>query len=95
VLHELGDQKRISSTLESLAELATAQGQALWAARLLGAAEAQREVTSTPLPPVKRHKYQQLVESLQQQLDQPTFTAGWAEGRAIPVEQLIREAIER
>ncbi len=93
LLRELGDQKRISSALEVLAELAAAEGQALAAARLLGAAQAQREATSTPLPPVKRPGYQRLVDLVQRQLDQPTFSATWAAGRALPIEQVIREAI--
>ncbi|MBA3468186.1 MAG: tetratricopeptide repeat protein [Herpetosiphonaceae bacterium] len=94
VLREVGDQKRLSSGLEVLAELAVAQGQVLWATRLLGAAQAQREATSTPLPPVKRQGYQRLLEAVQQQLEPAMFSATWAEGRALPIEQVVREAIE-
>src|SRR5436189_3767405 len=43
--------------LEGLAAVVAAQGEPVWAARLWGAAEAQREVYSLPLPPVYRADY--------------------------------------
>jgi len=57
-----GDSKGlIPSCLEALADVAAAQGEFTWAARLLGTAEDLREALGTPLPPVDRAAYERSV----------------------------------
>src|SRR5215467_9980468 len=71
----------IAPALEGLAAVVAAQGEATWAARLWGRAEAQRETIKTPLLPLDRADYEQAVALARSQLDEPSFAAAWAEGR--------------
>jgi ATP/maltotriose-dependent transcriptional regulator MalT len=75
--------------LEGLAAVVAAQGEPVWAARLWGAAEAQREVYSLPLPPVYRADYERAVAAARTQLDEQLFAAAWAEGRSMTLEQAL------
>jgi tetratricopeptide (TPR) repeat protein len=85
-----GDSKGlISSCLEALADVAEAQGEFTWAARLLGTAEALREARGTPLPPVDRPIYEQAVAAVRVQLGERAFAAAWAEGRLMTPEQAL------
>jgi len=83
----------IVHALEGVAGLAAAQGDARRAARLYGAAEALREVIRTPLAPFDRTEYDRYVAVARAQLDEAAFSAVWAEGRAMPLEQAIAEAL--
>ncbi len=75
--------------LEGLADVATRQGKPVWAARLLGAAQALHETRGTPLPPVWRADYERAVAAARAQLDEKTFAAAWAEGRAMTLEEVL------
>ncbi len=75
--------------LEGLADVATRQGKPVWAARLLGAAEAIRETRAIPLPPVWRADYERAVAAARAQLDEKTFAAAWAQGRAMTLEEVL------
>jgi ATP/maltotriose-dependent transcriptional regulator MalT len=79
----------IAPILEGLAAVVAAQGEPTWAARLLGRAEAQRETLGTPLPPLYRSDYEQAVVLARSQLEEPSFAAAWAEGRAMTLEQVF------
>jgi predicted ATPase/class 3 adenylate cyclase len=79
----------IAPALESLAAVVAAQGEPTWAARLWGRAEAQRETISWPLPPLYRADYEHAVALTRTQLDEPSFAAAWAEGRAMTLEQVF------
>jgi predicted ATPase/class 3 adenylate cyclase len=79
----------IAPALESLAAVVAAQGEATWAARLWGRAEAQRETIKTPLLPIDRADYDQAVAFARLQLDEPSFAAAWAQGRAMTLEQVF------
>ena len=88
-------------TLEVVAGLAAlaagqvnAQPRGLQAARLFGAAEALRETLGTPLLPIYQDHYQRRLASARTLIDEATFAAAWAEGRAIALEQAIAEALE-
>jgi predicted ATPase/DNA-binding CsgD family transcriptional regulator len=78
----------IAPALEGMASVVAAQGEPTWAARLWGRAEAQRETFKTPLPPRYRVEYEQAVVLARAGLDQPSFAAAWAEGRAMTLEQV-------
>jgi predicted ATPase/class 3 adenylate cyclase/DNA-binding CsgD family transcriptional regulator len=75
--------------LEGLAAVVAAQGEAAWAARLLGRAEAQRETIKTPLLPIDRVVYDHAVALARSHLDEPSFAAAWAQGRAMTLEQVF------
>ena len=80
----------IPQALEGLATVVAAQGQAAWAARLWGAAEALREVLSFPLPPVFRTDYERAVAASRVQLGEQAFAAAWAEGRTMTPDQVLK-----
>jgi ATP/maltotriose-dependent transcriptional regulator MalT len=75
--------------LEGLAAVVAEQGELLWASRLWGTAEALRDGMGTPIPPAYRVDYERSVTSARSQLDEPSFAAAWAEGRAMTLEQVI------
>jgi ATP/maltotriose-dependent transcriptional regulator MalT len=79
----------LPSCLEELAGVVAAQGDPVWAARLWGAAEAQREALGTPLPPVYRADYERAVAAARTELGEQFFVAAWAEGRAMTPEQTL------
>ena len=85
-----GDSKGlIPSCLEGLADVAAAQGEFTWAARLLGTAEALREALRTPLPPIDRPIYEQAVAAVRVQLGEKAFAEAMAEGRSMTAEQAL------
>jgi DNA-binding NarL/FixJ family response regulator len=62
---------------------------ALWAARLWGAAEVVREVSEMPIPPVERTAYECAVAAIRTQLGEKAFASAWAEGRTLSPEQAV------
>jgi len=101
LLRELGSRWQLAHTLEVVAGLAAlaagqvnAQPRGLQAARLFGAAEALRETLGTPLLPIYQDHYQRRLASARTLINEATFAAAWAEGRAIALEQAIAEALE-
>ena len=91
---ELGDKLMAPFDLEGVAGLAAVQGAFRWAAQLWGAAEALREGISFPLPPSDRAGYEQAVSETRAQLGEEAFAAAWQEGRAMPLEQVIDDALK-
>jgi predicted ATPase/serine/threonine protein kinase/DNA-binding CsgD family transcriptional regulator len=79
----------VASCLEGLAVAVAAEGEPVWAARLLGAAESLREAMGIPLPPVERPDYDFNVSEVRNRLGDKTFTAAWAEGRSMSPEQAL------
>ena len=69
--------------------MVAAQGEPTWAARLWGRAEAQRETIRTPLPPLYRADYEHAIALARAGLDELSFAAAWAEGRAMTLEQVF------
>jgi DNA-binding CsgD family transcriptional regulator len=87
-------QWAIAPCLEGLASMVAAQEpagaslvDALWAARLWGAAESLREAIGMPMPPVYRADYERAVASACTQLGGQAFAAAWTEGRTMTPEQ--------
>ncbi len=89
-----GEKPTIAGCLENLAKVACAQGQGQRATRLLGAASALRETIGVPMPPVNCPGYDCTVEDLRTMLGDDMFQAVRAEGRVLPLEQAIAEALE-
>jgi predicted ATPase/transcriptional regulator with XRE-family HTH domain len=78
--------------LEGLAAVATDQGQAIVAARLFGAAAAQRALLGAPLLPPDQADVEREVAVAQRIVPRERFLAAWAEGEALSLEQAISEA---
>jgi len=91
IRQELRDERGIAYALEGFACLAAAQGQARRAAQLFGAAEALREVLQTPLPPAD-HPYDAPISAARTELGDDAFSTAWHEGRAMTLEDAVREA---
>jgi predicted ATPase/DNA-binding CsgD family transcriptional regulator len=87
---EQGSAFHVAVLLDSFASLAAAEGETVRAARLLGAAEAVRNVNNVVLAPVyRRDFYDAIIGTVQAALDAGTLRAAWAEGGALSWEQAI------
>ncbi len=93
IRQELGDKWGIAYSLGRFGVLAATIGMPERAARLWGAAEALRESIGTPLVPAELAIQQQGIIVARAQLDEPAFTAAWAEGRKLPVKKAITFAL--
>jgi len=89
---ERGDKNGIAASIDALACAAVTQGQLEKSARLFGAADALRETIHTTVPPAQRAEYVRHMATLRAQLDETAFAAGWAEGRAMTLEQAVEYA---
>ena len=90
VLLQKNDNKEfILACLEGLANIAAAQGETMWAARLWGGAEALRKALGTPIPPVYYAAYERSVAAARTQLGEKAFAAAWTQGRSMSPEQAL------
>ena len=87
-----GVRPEVPPYLEGFAKLALAAGQPERAARLLGAAEALRDQLSVPIPFIEQADHNQAVTQARERLGEAVFTAIWAEGQAMTLEQSIAYA---
>ena len=81
-------------SLEGFGGLAAAQKQPERAARLLGAAEALREVADMPRMRLDQY-YEHFAEATRDQMDEVTFASAWAEGRTMSLEQVVAYALDQ
>ena len=91
---ELGDKVVLAACLLGLANVICAQGQMERAARLFGAEEALREAMGAHLSPSDRSDYDRNVAIACAALSKEAFTAAWAEGRAMTLQQAVAYALE-
>ena len=89
ILQRIDYQELISPCLEGLASMRAEQGELLWAARLWGAAEAQREAMGTPLPLVYQPAHERAVALCRAQCGNEAFATAWEEGRRMLAEQAV------
>ncbi len=89
ITREIGDTLNTASCLEGLAEVAAAQGDPMWAAHLLSAAEALRDIMGTPIPPVERPLYERSVVTIRSQLGENVYAKACIEGRSMTPEQAV------
>ena len=82
-----------STDLEGLAGVAAAHGEAELAARLYGAADAIRTSCGTPVRPSHQHIHDRGVVAAETLLGEEGFTRVYQQGRAVPVEQMITDAL--
>jgi non-specific serine/threonine protein kinase len=94
IAHRLGDAEHCAGGVQELAAVATAEGQALRAARLYGAACALYEAAGVPPWTLARAVQEQDERRLRSELGDSAFSAAWAEGRAMAREQAIAYALD-
>jgi non-specific serine/threonine protein kinase len=92
-LADASHQWQISESLEDLAAVLAAQGEATRAAQLWGAAEALREEIGAPLAPAERSRYEAAVASAREDCPDAAFESAWAEGRVMTPEAAIAYAV--
>ena len=99
---ELGNKMGIAECLEGLASVAAGKllpdrnaQRAERAARLLGAADALRDLASTPLPPYRRADVNHDLAAARARLDDAAFSAAWEAGRSMTTERAVVYALEQ
>jgi hypothetical protein len=92
---KIGHVGEISRGVAEWAGLALFCGQPERAARLLGAAEAIWEANDLLLTPLTEIIFEDNVTTVRAQLDEASFAAAWAEGRAMTLEQAVEYALEQ
>ena len=90
---DIGHRGAVAHQLECFAFIAKAQEQPERAARLFGAAEQLREVSTSPMTPQERLEYEREVADLLSGMDEKIFASLWAEGRSMSLEQAIEFAL--
>jgi len=73
----------------------TAQEHPELVARLFGAAETLLGNLGIRMTPAEQAEWDRNVSALCGHLDPATYAVGWGEGRAMPLEQVIAEALDQ
>jgi tetratricopeptide (TPR) repeat protein len=94
IRHALMDKHGIADCFEGLAEVAVADGQPVWAARLFGAAHWLRETIGTPLDTVGRSAQDRAVANARTALGEAAFAAALTEGEAMELDDAVALALE-
>jgi predicted ATPase len=89
----VGAQNCIAWCLAGLGSVAALDEEPERAARLWGAAERLRQAIGCRAAPATRATYERAVAAARSQLGEEAFAVAWAEGRALPLEQVIAEAL--
>jgi predicted ATPase/class 3 adenylate cyclase len=85
----VGSRGAIANQLESFGFLAMARGDVPRAARLLGAAEALRELVGSSMLYIERVEYDRHLGQLRESLDPATLESEWAAGRSMSMDEAI------
>jgi predicted ATPase len=93
LFQELGDIVGMTECLEGLA-LRHAEVEPARFVQLFAMAERQRSSIGAPLPPYLRAVYRPYFEAAQSQISDEAWTARWAEGWALTLEQAVAYALE-
>ena len=91
----IGDLRSLSYSLEAFASLAVAEGDVRKAPALWASAESVREKIGAPLPPREREQIDLEVAAVRQILGDEPFSAAWAKGRGMTLDQAIELALDR
>ena len=92
LFRDLGEKLGVVQALERLGSAAV-EPDPIRAARLLGAATGVRETIGAPLPAYERAEHDAAVDHVRALLDRAAFSAAWADGRAMTLEQAIEYAL--
>lgn len=90
----LGGLGFIANCMEEIAIVVCAEGQLDGAARLFGVASTLRDTLQTPMAPDDRADYERSVAIARVELNEPTFTAAWAQGEAMTMDEAFEYAFE-
>ena len=90
----LGDRWRTSSVLDDLARCALSLGDAMSAARLLGAADDARETIGVPVPALERASRARLLAAVETDLGADQLAAGRAAGRAVGYDSMVHGVLD-
>jgi hypothetical protein len=93
LFRDVGDTWYIASPLAGLAAIAVAHGQPEVAARLLGAAAALRESSGSAAWATEQERDEHTVSAVRVTLGEESYASAFAEGRKLPLEQAMAEAI--
>jgi non-specific serine/threonine protein kinase len=93
ILFEIGHKCQLPRVLEHIGLLLLLQGEPARGASLLGVSQALREITTVCRPPNERAEYEQHIECSRRELGHQRFTAAWARGRAMTMEQAVHCAL--
>ncbi|HEY8869613.1 MAG TPA: hypothetical protein VIM30_09490 [Candidatus Limnocylindrales bacterium] len=88
-----GNRGAVAHQLESFALLALARGDGARAARLLGAAEALREVAEAPMTSLEQKEYDAEILRLREALDAEAFRTAWGEGSQMTADEAVAFAL--
>ncbi|MFY9561770.1 MAG: protein kinase [Terriglobales bacterium] len=93
IFQELDHKRGIARLLECFACAAAVQREAERSLRLAGAAAALRQNIGAPLPSAEQAKLEASLHAARQALTNTAGATAWLEGRALPVEKAIEEAL--
>jgi hypothetical protein len=86
---KIGHRGAVAHQLECLAFIAKAQEQGERAVKLMSAAEALREASSSPRTPQEQIEYDRELEGLRAGMNDKTFDLLWAEGQSMTMDQAV------
>ena len=89
----MGASLSVAASIEAIAVVAAARGDALPAARLLGAVKGLCERTGAVIPRFDRFEADDVAGRIAAILDAETFAAAWAVGRTLTAEDAVAEAL--
>ncbi len=89
----IGHRAAVAHQLECLATLAMQAQNPERAARLLGAAEVLREKVGIGMTIPEQAEYERTVGELRSGMDPAAFAAAWAAGRALNMDEAVRDAL--
>jgi hypothetical protein len=89
MFQRLGNQRGIAECVAGFATLRIAQGDARWGGMLIGAAEAVLRPTGAAWWPADRVEHERSLASARAVLPADAFSAAWARGQAMTMEQAI------
>ena len=90
---ESGDVGGIAWCLEKLAEAACRENQYENSSIILGCAAALRKPINSVMDHIDQPNYERIISDLRSALGPETFTAAWAEGQTLPLEQVVELAL--
>src|SRR5262249_5551053 len=85
----VGPRLLVAAALEGLAGVVVAQDLVRLAVQLLAAASALRVQMGAPVRPVDQAAVEQTLATARSTLGDDAFAAVWAEGQALPLEQIL------
>jgi non-specific serine/threonine protein kinase len=91
---ERRDANEMANGVAVLAGVFSMLGQAQRAARLLGASEATSERLGAFHHPSDQPEIDRIIAAVRAQLDEEAFEVNWGEGRTIPLEQAVADALD-